>query len=178
MTAASSSAAGAHRQRLLAERTRLLAARGRTGTESDAALPDHLVCSAGPHLAALSPRLVAEVRATAFHAVPFVLPAASHAMLGVFNQGGLPYSLLELSRLLEPAGPAAPDGAGGRMLLLRRTDRRRVALRVDAVLGLPALRPAGDGRHALLPDDRLAVLLDAAFLRVAIDTLDDPARCP
>ncbi len=64
------------------------------------------------------------------------------------------------------------------MLLLREPGRRRVALRVDAVLGTPALRPAGDGRHALLPDDRLALLLDAVALWAAIDGLDDPADAP
>ncbi len=119
------------------------------------------------------------MRVAAFQPIPLVVPAASGIMLGVFTHNGLPHSLLELARLLGPAEAGASDGAGsGLMLLLREPGRRRVALRVDAVLGTPALRPAGDGRHALLPDDRLALLLDAAALWAAIDRLDGPADAP
>ncbi len=162
----------AFRDRLVAERTRMLARRGLAGTEGVAAASDRLVCVAGPRLVALPPGLVARVLATAFEPVPLITPAASRVMLGMSVHNGLPHSLLELAGLLAPA-EAGAGGAGGLMLLLRGRGRR-VALRVDAVLGTPALRPAGDGRHALLPDDRLALLLDAAALHAAIDALDDP----
>ena len=171
----------AFRSRLLTERTEMLARRGRAPRDLAATLPDRLVCATGAGLVALAPGLVIQVRTTAFHAVPAVVRSAWRTLLGVVTHGGLPYSLLELSRLLDPDDPAdaasAGDacGAGGNMLLLRGLGDRRVALRVDEVLGMLALRLAGDGRHALLPDDRLATLLDAAALRTAIEAVDDVA---
>ena len=172
-------AAVAFRRRLLAERTRLLA--DRDGSDADgtaAAEPDRLVCAAGTRLVALPPGSVGHVRAAVFHPLPLVRPAAAHAVLGAFIHNGLPYSLIELSRLLFPIEPPQGVEVGGRMLLLRGINRFRVALRVDEVLGTPALRRAGDDRHALLPDDRLALLLDAAVLRTALHALDDPAAAP
>ncbi len=182
MTAAAASD-GAFRDRLLGERTRRGGRGGGAGPEGAgegaAARAGRLGCAAGPRLAALEPGLVVRVHVAAFQPIPLVVPAASGIMLGVFTHNGLPHSLLELSRLLGPAEAGVSDGAGsGLMLLLREPGRRRVGLRVDAVLGTPALRPAGDGRHALLPDDRLALLVDAVALWAAIDRLDDAADAP
>lgn len=171
----------AFRHRILDERTAILAGRGRTADAAQAVLPPHLVCETRDRLYGLTPALVERVLPAASHPVPLLAGPAQRSVLGMASHGGLFYSLIELSQLLDPgAGGAA--GPGGIMLLLRRADRR-IALRVDRVLGLLALRPTGGGRHGLLPDPasgdgnggRLVSLLDALVLRDAVASLDQDA---
>lgn len=177
------------RDRILDRRTRALATRG-LRVDDDEPLGDHLVFRLGARLHALRPELVETIRLTAWHPVPLLRESAAAVVLGVFGHGGRLYSLLELARLLgDPVDEAAPGE--GTMLLLRWSDRR-IALRVDRVLGLLGLRRAGqDGGLGILDGDvrpagsepatgpeaegRLVVLIDQARLRDSIAALDQPA---
>lgn len=166
----------AFRARVLDARTAALARRG-LGADPDAGLlPPRLVCETNGRLCALEPATVEAVQRARCHPLPLVSPSATGTVLGVFSHGGRIYGLLELSRLLGDAGGGG-RGAGGVMLLLRG-EAPDVALRVDRVLGLLALRDAGDGRHGLLAaradadDRRLAFLIDPPVLRDAILSLD------
>ncbi len=170
------------RAQVLDARTAALARRG-LAADPDRQLPPRLVCETGDQLYALEPGSVAEVQPYRCHVVPLLVPAAVGTVLGAFSHGGRVYSLLELARLLG-GGPSGMVSSSGVMLLLRG-EAPDAALRVDRVLGLLPLRPAGDERHALLAgregadDRRLALLIDPAVLRDAILALDrsspDPA---
>ena len=178
------------RERVLDARTLALARRGLGADPGNGQLPPRLVCGTGDRLFALEPEAVAGVQPYRCHAMPLLVAAASGTMLGAFSHNGRIHSLLELAHLFGGAdGNAA--AAGGVMLLLRG-EAPDAALRVDRVLGLLPLRPAGDARHGLvvdaggnMPDDRdegrrLALLIDTPVLRDAILSLDrafssDPA---
>jgi len=169
------------RTRVLAERTAALAARGEA-PQRMAVLPPRLVCEVGALLVGLDPALVGSVRAAAAWPTPFVAPGASGRLIGLFAHGGHPYGLADLAALL--GAPLPPDdareaAAHGTMLLLKG---RRLALRVERVLGLLALPDAGDGRHGVLPPDgagprgeapaeagRLVLLLDPLPLLASLD---------
>lgn len=181
-------AASAFRRRILSQRTEALAGRGRQ--QATGLLPDRLVCATRDRLYGIEPALVLAVRPQGFHTLPLIAGPAARVMLGVFGHGGQLYSLLELARLLgDPVDEAARGD--GTMLLLRWSDRR-IALRVDRVLGLLGLRRAGpDGGLGILDgepgpadaepaagsdaDGRLVVLIDQARLRDSIAALDHPA---
>ncbi len=181
----------AFRARVLDARTTELARRGLDADPDAGLLPPRLVCETNGWLCALESAAVEAVQRFRCQKLPLVSPLASGTMLGVFSHGGRIYSLLELARLLGRAGDAVRP-AGGVMLLLRG-EAPSIALRVDRVLGLRALRDAGDNRHGLLAsglpasragtdadDQRLALLIDLPGLRDAILSLDaspssDPA---
>ncbi len=169
-------AAGSFRERVLDARTLALARRGLDADPEDGQLPPRLVCASGERLFALEPDAVSGVLPYRYHALPLLLPAALGTMLGAFSHNGRIHSLLDLARLFGGADGQAP--AGGVMLLLRG-GAPDAALRVDRVLGLLPLSPAGDARHGLLLD-RPALLVDTPVLRDAILSLDrasssDPA---
>lgn len=180
----------AFRRRVLAQRTEALDRRGQEQVAG--LLPERLVCATGDRLYGIAPSLVLAVRPHGCHPLPLISARAAQAMLGVFAHGGQLYSVLDLARLQgEPGDAAAAGGAGGTMLLLRGGDRR-IALRVDRVLGLLALREADtDARFGLLVsgsdtdatdraapdrDDRLVTLIDPAALREAVASLDRPGN--
>ncbi len=174
----------AFRARILDARTAALAGRGLAADADLGQLPPRLVCETGGRLYALEPDAVAGVQPCRCHAVPLLAPAAAGTMLGAFSHGGRIYSLLELARLLGGGADGVVSSSGVMMLL--RGEAPDAALRVDRVLGLLPLRPAGDDRHALLvargrvDDRRLALLIEPAVLRDAILSLDrssfaDPA---
>ena len=187
MTVPSDAAAQeAFRARVLDARTVGLARRGLDADPDAGLLPPRLVCETNGKLCALEPAAVVAVQRFRCQPLPLVSPLASGTMLGVFSHGGRIYSLLELARLLGHASDAGRP-AGGVMLLLRG-EAPNIALRVDRVLGLLALRDAGDNRHgqpasragADADDRRLAFLIDLPALRDAILSLDpspssDPA---
>lgn len=192
MTVPSDAAAQeAFRARVLDARTTKLARRGLDADPDAGLLPPRLVCETNGWLCDLEPAAVEAVQRFRCHRLPLVSPLASGTMLGVFSHGGRIYSLLELARLLGHASDAGRP-AGGVMLLLRG-EAPSIALRVDRVLGLRALRDAGDNRHGSLAsglpaspagidadDQRLALLIDLPGLRDAILLLDtspssDPA---
>jgi len=170
-------AEAARRARVLAERTAMLAGRGRE-PEQRASLAPRLVCEVGQVLVGLEPALVTGVRTAAAWPVPFVAPQATGRLIGLFAQGGHPYGLVDLSALL--GAPLPPDAvreaaSRGTMLILKG---RRLALRVERVLGLLTLRDAGDGRHGILPadgpdagpeDGRLVLLRDPLPLLASLD---------
>ncbi len=181
---------GGARERILDARTAALAARG-LAVDPGGSLPPRLVCATGDRFFALEPGAVTGVQPYRCHHLPLLAPGAAGTMLGAFSQGGRIYSLLELARLLDcgdasGVGPRTGPGTGGVMLLLRG-GAPDAALRIDRVLGLLALRPAGDDRHGILvagpgnaDDGRLALLIDPPVLRDAISSLDrtsssDPA---
>ena len=171
----------AFRHRILDERAAILAGRGKAADAAQATLPPHLVCETRDRLYGLAPALIERVLPAAFHPVPLLAGLAQRTVLGVASHGGLFYSLIELSQLLDP-GAGGGGGTGGIMLVLRRADRR-IALRVDRVLGLLVLRATATGRHGLLPDPasgdgsggRLVSLVDALALRDAVASLDQDA---
>ena len=179
---------GQARERILDARTATLAGRGLTA-DPGGVLPPRLVCATGDRFFALLPGAVAGVQPYRCHPLPLLAPGAVGTMLGAFSQGGRIYSLLELARLLgggdaPGTGSRTGPGAGGVMLLLRG-GAPDAALRVDRVLGLLALRPAGDDRHGLLvagpgdnDDGRLALLIDLPVLRDAISSLDRSSPDP
>ncbi len=172
----------AFRQRILDARTAALAGRGRAANPGGS-LPPRLVCATGDRFFALEPGAVAGVQPYRCHPLPLLAPGAVGTVLGAFSEGGRIHSLLELARLpghgdASGTGPRTGPGTGGVMLLLRGA-APDVALRVDRVLGLLALRPAGDDRYGLLvagpgsaDDGRLALLIDPPVLRDAISSLD------
>lgn len=187
-------------RRILSERTAMLAHRGNDGGARSGLLPEHLLCETSGQLYGLLPALIEAVLPFGCHPVPLVDASAAGTMLGLFSRGGHLYSLLELARLVGPA-PAAGAGAGsadasvtgGSMLLLRHPVRR-VAVRVDRVIGLTPLRQAGlaADQRAVLPepvpeaatgepasgtaaDQSLISLIAAGPLHAAIDRLDAPA---
>ncbi len=173
--------AGTFAERILDARTLALAGRGLEADPGNGQLPPRLVCGTGDRLFALEPEAVAGVQPYRCHKLPLLVPAASGTMLGAFSHNGRIHSLLELAQLFGGADGEAP--AGGVMLLLRG-EAPDVALRVDRVLGLLPLRPAGDARHgypvgagsgaASGKDEgrRLALLIDTPVLRDAILSLD------
>lgn len=177
-------AGSAFRRRILSERTALLAARGLGVDALSGLLPAHLLCEASGQLFGLLPAMIEAVLPFGCHPVPLISPSAAGTMLGLFSRGGHLYSVIELVRLLASAPAAGTSEAnvhGGSMLLLRAPGRR-VALRVDRVLGLAALRRAGSesDRRAILPEPTtdeageasLISLIDAVTLHAAIERLD------
>ncbi len=182
--------AGTFAERILEARTLALARRGLEADPKNGQLPPRLVCGTGDRLFALEPDAVAGVQPYRCHRLPLLVPAASGTMLGAFSHNGRIHSLLELARLFGSADGDAP--AGGGVMLLLRGEAPDAALRVDRVLGLLPLRPAGDARHGLLVNAGsgvangsdagrpLALLIDTPVLRDAILSLDrasssDPA---
>ncbi|WP_419729953.1 chemotaxis protein CheW [Lichenicola sp.] len=180
----SDDAGAAFRRRILSERTSSLAARGHDADRLAGLLAPHLLCEATGRVYGLLPAMIEAVLPFGCHAVPLIDASAAQTMLGLFTRGGQLYSLLELTRLLG-SGPAAGNAdatlTAGSMLLLRHPGRR-VAVRVERVIGLAALRQAGapsDHRATLaepiadLPGEgSLIALIDAATLHAAIDRLD------
>ena len=166
------------RERILDTRTAALAGRG-LAADPGGLLPPRLVCATGDRFFALLPGVVAGVQPYRCHPLPLLAPGAVGTMLGAFSQGGRIYSLLELARLPGHGDASGTGPSTGGVMLLLRGGAPDAALRVDRVLGLLALRPAGDDRHGFLAtgpgdadDGRLALLIDPPVLRDAISSLD------
>lgn len=160
--------------RILGQRTEELALRG-LAPDTTAVAGDHLVFRAGTRLYGLRPALVETVMRTGFHPVPLLRAPAVPAVRGVFNRGGLLWSLVELTRLLQLPDEEEP-GTGGKMLLLRGS-APRVALRVDHVLGVLTLRVADSAGEpeplALLPPGSPNAGADPLVLLLAPRRLQD-----
>lgn len=121
-------------ERILEQRTRLLAARG-AGAGAAEARTMVLACQLGEEFYGLPLGAVAQV-------LPLPawtpLPGAPPAVLGLFGRTGQMFCLLDLALAL---GRAAPEGEGGHVLLLRHAGPRRFALRVARVAGALAVAP-------------------------------------
>ena len=137
------------RERILDARTAALAGRG-LAVDTGELLPPRLVCATGDRFFALLPGAVAGVQPYRCHPLPLLAPGAAGTMLGAFSQGGRIYSLLELARLPGHGDTSGTGSGTGGVMLLLRGGAQDAALRVDRVLGLLALRPAGDDRPGLL----------------------------
>lgn len=128
--------------RLLDQRTRALAARADRAGDAADVRTDMLVCSVGADRYAFSLGSVAGVIAEAATTPALNGPPS---LIGLFGRSGLIYSVFDLAALLGLAAPMAPDGGngGGHFVLLRR-DNPRIALRVDRVQAVSALRAERD----------------------------------
>jgi purine-binding chemotaxis protein CheW len=139
-------ASAARTQALRAERSRLLARRGRGTAETAGPTRAYLVCACGNDRFALALAQVAQV----LPARPVTpLPGAPAAILGLIAISGRVVSLIALAQALGRAAAAASDE--GHVVLLRGAGVP-VALAVDRVLGVadiaettdvPALSEAG-----------------------------------
>jgi hypothetical protein len=127
--------------RILAARTRALAARGGAGGPAVPLSPPLLLCALG-----------AETYGLPLEAVLRVVPAAPctpapgqpAAMLGFFGRAGQVFIVLDLGLALglrTAPGTGTPDGH----FLLLRQGPRRFALRVDRALGAPGPLPLAEG---------------------------------
>ncbi len=143
LRAAQETSGAARTQRILAERTRALAARRATDQTSEPNVGHSMICQVGTEIYAIDITQVATV-------LPFTaytpLPSAPPGVLGLFGRNGRIYSLIDLGSAL---GLQAPQAAGGHLLLLRHGPRR-IALRVDRVLAVAPIRrtatsPSGPG---------------------------------
>lgn len=132
----------ARAERLMEERTRSLAGRGRHDAAPQATLPV-VACALGDEFYGVPLAMAAHVL-PAGPCVP--LPGAPPAMLGLLGRAGQVFSLLDLGLALGRPGarPEAPalhgQAAEGHVVLLRPAPRR-FALRVDRVLGVTEVAP-------------------------------------
>jgi len=120
-------------ERILEQRTRLLAARGAEAEPAEARTMV-LACQLGEEFYGLPLDAVAQVLPLPAWAP---LPGAPPAVLGLFGRAGQVFCLLDLALALDRAAP----GEGGHVLLLRAGGPRRFALRVGRVAGAVAVTP-------------------------------------
>lgn len=134
------------RDRILAERTRDLARRGRTATARETATAPFLVCAMGRNRFGLPLAAVAAVLA----ARPCT-PASSvgGAGIGLFAHEGRTISALDLGALLGLSQPR--DDARPGCFVLLKGGEPRVALRVDDAIAVAALK-ADDAAAGLSGD--------------------------
>lgn len=166
--------AGARAERILEERTRLLAAR--SAAPADAAQRSAvLVCALGEELYGLPLPGIARVLPLGPIAP---MPGAPPAMLGLYGRTGQLFSVLDLAAALGRGAPSSP-AAGSHLVLLRQAPRR-FALRIDRALAVaevaaidqppPGSRDRAVTGHALAPPglageaSRLLGLVDLGHL--------------